>query len=160
MDRESLDTTRLVWFGLIALASVGVIAAAIGRKNDLYYGEVEETTPAPTPEAATLQCLDGMVYRSIDKLAGQPDAEGFPVRAHWTPTFKDGGYVLDQGGVHEAGRYRCDGNKLSASGVIASHRGQLEANGPHLEWDGQGFVRQDMANAGTSPAPLVTSTSN
>lgn len=159
MDRESLDTTRLVWFGLIALASVGVIAAAIGRRNDLYTEE-EVATPPPTPEAATLQCLDGKVYRSIDKLTGQPDAEGFPVREHWTLTFKDGNYVLDQGGVHEAGRYRCDGYKLSASGAVASHRGQIEANGPHLEWDGQGFVTQDSASAGTSPAPLTTSTAH
>jgi hypothetical protein len=149
VDREALDPTKMIWMGLVALAAIGIVAAAISRNE---FPEEEAATPGPSPAAATLQCLDGKTYRSVEKLSGQTDADGFPTRAYWTLTFAEGGYVLDQGGVHEAGRYRCDGFKLSASGSLGSHRGQLEPNGPHLEWDGLGYETDSAAT------PAVTTT--
>lgn len=158
MERESLDPTRLIWLGLILLASFGLGAVLLGPPRA---PEQEKATPGPSPAIASLQCLDGWVFRSIDELAGQPDADGFPTRGYWTVTFEDGGYVLDQSGVHEAGRYRCDGATVLASSSLASHRGQLNGDGERLAWDGQGFVRTERLPEATVPpdAPRTVSTS-
>ena len=155
MEREPLDPTRMVWLGLVLLASFGLAFVMIRPPA---IPEQEQPTPGPSPEVASLQCLDGMVFRSIDELSGQPDADGFPTRGYWTVTFRDGGYVLDQSGVHEAGRYRCDGATVLASGTLASHRGQLHGDDrERLAWDGQGFERADTAAPESSPLTASTS---
>lgn len=140
MERESLDPTRLIWLGLMVLASFGLGVVLLGPPE---IPEEEMPTPGPSPEIASIQCLDGMIFRSVDELSGQPTADGFPTRGYWTLTFKDGGYVLDQSGVHEAGRYRCDGATLLASSPLSSHRGQIDAAGARIAWDGQGFERAE-----------------
>jgi hypothetical protein len=156
VERESLDPTRLVWLGLVVLASFGLGVVLLGPPEA---PEEEVATPGPSPETASLQCLDGMVFRSIDQLGGQPTADGFPSRGYWTVTFKDGGYVLDQSGVHEAGRYRCDGATLLASSPLASHRGQIDAAGGRIAWDGQGFERTEGGAPAQPDAPKTVTTS-
>lgn len=158
MERENLDPTRLIWLGLLVLAGFGI--AAVMLKPPEY---VEETaTPGPSPEVASLQCLDGKTFRSIDELSGQPNADGFPTRGYWTVTFAEGRYVFDVAGVHEAGRYRCDGSTIYASSPLASHKGQLHPDGEQLAWDGQGFVLGSPTPGGSAPqtpSPPTTSTS-
>lgn len=145
------DPSKLVWFGLIVVTIFG-LGIAVLRPPD-FSEHPEMPTPGPSPEVGTLQCLDGKTFRSVDEYAGPPAENGFPVRGHWTLRFADGGYLLDQFGAHEAGRYRCDGSIVNASNPLGSHRGQNDVAGGRLAWDGQGYELVE------TPAPKTATTS-
>jgi len=145
------DPTKMVWFGLIVLAIIGLGIAMLQPP-----GQTPEAaaTPAPSPEIASLQCLDGKTYRSVDEIASQPREGEFLPRSRWTIAFANGGYVVDQAGVSEAGRYRCDGATVVAKNALGSHRGFIDAAAGRLAWDGQGFELVDPA---ATPATTTTS---
>ena len=149
---EQLDTTRLVWVSLIVLASMGAIVAVFRPPAD----DVPRETPAPTPRAESLQCLDGLTFRTLDEQV-EPPAPGLPAaRERWTLSFERGGYVLVRGARREAGAYRCDGAIVTADGSGGRHRAHWDAANARLAWDALGF--ECATGCDGTPAPATTGT--
>lgn len=149
---ESLDTTRIVWVGLIVLASVGALLAVFRVPDET----VERATPPPTPQVATLRCLDGREFATIDEQVEPPGPGLPPARLRWKLAFAGGGYVLTRGTRREAGTYRCDGPVVTADGSGGSHRALWDSANARLAWDATGF--ECTAGCTASPAPATTGT--
>lgn len=150
-DRENpLEPMRLLWFGLIALTIFGLGVVVLKPPRG---PEEEKPTPAPSPEIASLQCLDGKTFRSVDEIAAQQHDDGVPTKGFWTITFGGGGYVVNHVGVQEAGRYRCNGGTVIASSALGSHHGQYDAPGGRLAWDGQGYELVTPGAGTPEPTP-------
>jgi hypothetical protein len=151
VNESSFDPQKLIWFGLIGAASLLLVFGFLSGPPG---GEEPVETPPPSPETATLQCLDGKRFESVDVLA-RPSlgATDTPFRARWTLSFADGRYTLDQAGVQETGTYRCSGPQIVAQGSSRSHAGLFDSAGNRLEWDSLGF------EGSGSPAPATSGTS-
>lgn len=149
---EGQDATRFVWVGLIVLASAGGLFAVL---NPADLGAPEET-PAPTPEAASLQCLDGMTFRTIDEQVEPPSPGLAPARIRWTLEFTKDRFVLVRGARSEAGTYRCDGATVTASGSGGQHRGHWDAANARIVWSAMGF--ECIGGCGASSPPVTTGT--
>lgn len=154
---NGLDPSRMIWIGGIVLLAFG-LGIVLLRPPEAPREALP--TPGPSPEVGSLQCLDGKVFRSMDEIVGQAREDGgFPTKGRWTITFAGGGYVLDQIGAHEAGRYRCDGATIHASSALGSHRGHRDDAAGRLAWDGQGYELTDAGPPVHTATPATTTTS-